>query len=207
LQDATGGAATASNHEDGGRVKAEQDALDVRRVLAGETAAFEAIVRRWQGPLVNLAYRFCRDRGRAEEMAQEAFLKVFSNLSTWRGEAAFSTWMFATAINLYRSSLRRVTPPGVSLDAAAGLADPRTGHGLFEDEDRREAVRRAVGALPHRYRDAITLFYFLEMDVEAAARALRLPEGTVKARLHRGRGMLRRRLAEMLRAPSKGAQA
>ena len=70
-------------------MKAEQDALDVRRVLAGETAAFEAIVRRWQGPLVNLAYRFCRDRGRAEEMAQDAFLKIFNALPTWRGDAAF----------------------------------------------------------------------------------------------------------------------
>ncbi len=183
-------------------MKAEQDALDVRRVLAGETAAFEAIVRRWQGPLVNLAYRFCRDRGRAEEMAQDAFLKIFNALPTWRGDAAFSTWMFATVMNLYRSSLRRMAPPTVPLDAAAGLADPRTGHGLFEDEDRREAIRRAVGALPYRYRDAITLFYFFEMDVQAAARALSLPEGTVKARLHRGRALLRRRLAGLWAAPA-----
>jgi RNA polymerase sigma-70 factor (ECF subfamily) len=188
-------------------VKAEQDALDVQRVLAGEAAAFEAIVRRWQGPLVNLAYRFCRDRGRAEEMAQEAFLKIFKALPTWRGDAAFSTWMFATVMNLYRSTLRRDPPPSVPLDAAAGLADPRTGHGLFEEEDQREAVRRAVGALPNRYRDAITLFYFLEMDVHAAARALRLPEGTVKARLHRGRAILRRRLTGMLPARPAGGEA
>ena len=53
----------------------DPDRDDVARVLAGDTRAFEGIVRRWQGPLVNLAWRYCRDRGRAEEMAQEAFLR------------------------------------------------------------------------------------------------------------------------------------
>jgi RNA polymerase sigma factor (sigma-70 family) len=77
-------------------------------VLAGDTAAFENIVRRWQGPLVNLAYRFCRDRGRAEDMAQEAFLRAFRGLASWRRDAAFSTWLFALATNLYRTELRRI---------------------------------------------------------------------------------------------------
>jgi len=54
---------------------ADDDQLAVDRVLAGDICAFEAIVRRWQSPLINLAYRFCHDRGRAEEMAQEAFLR------------------------------------------------------------------------------------------------------------------------------------
>src|SRR5215470_11006512 len=75
------------------------------RVLAGDISAFEGIVRRWQGPLVNLAYRFCRDRGRAEEMAQEAFLRVYRKLDRWHSDSLFSSWMFAVAINLYRSEL------------------------------------------------------------------------------------------------------
>ena len=58
-------------------MSAARDQADIDRVLAGDTSAFEGIVRRWQGPLVNLAYRFCRHRGRAEEMAQEAFLRAF----------------------------------------------------------------------------------------------------------------------------------
>ena len=61
-------------------MSATEDLADVERVLAGETASFEGIVRRWQGPLVNMAYRFCNDRGRAEEMAQEAFLRVYRSL-------------------------------------------------------------------------------------------------------------------------------
>ena len=58
----------------------EQDAADVRRVLAGEPDAFAGIVRRWQGPLVNLAYRFCGDHARAEDMAQDAFLGAYRAL-------------------------------------------------------------------------------------------------------------------------------
>jgi RNA polymerase sigma-70 factor (ECF subfamily) len=175
----------------------DQDALDARRVLVGEVEAFEGIVRRWQAPLVNLAYRFCHDRGRAEEMAQEAFLKAYRSLSTYRGEAAFSTWLYALATNLYRASLRRLAPPAVPLEAAADLADPRSGAArlLFEEEDLRQAVRRAVSSLPPRYRDAVVLFYFFAMDVEAASRALGLPAGTLKARLFRGRAILRHKLA------------
>src|ERR1700716_2240726 len=78
------------------------DNAAVARVLAGEIDAFGAIVERWQRPLVNLAYRFCGDVGRAEEMAQEAFLRAYGGLHTFRGDAAFSTWLFALATNLYR---------------------------------------------------------------------------------------------------------
>jgi len=73
------------------RLSASDDQADVERVLSGDVAAFEGIVRRWQGPLVNLAYRFFHDRGRAEDMAQEAFLRAYRGLAKWRREAMFST--------------------------------------------------------------------------------------------------------------------
>src|SRR5580704_13634276 len=66
------------------RVGAAEDRADVDSVLEGDISAFGGIVRRWQGPLVNLAYRFCRDRGHAEDMTQEAFLRAFHGLGTWR---------------------------------------------------------------------------------------------------------------------------
>ncbi len=178
-----------------------EDRADVARVLAGDVSAFEGIVRRWQGPLVNLAYRFCRDRGRAEEMAQEAFVRAFRALASWRGEAAFSTWLFALATNVCRSELRRLPPRTVPLDEIAEPGDARPQDGGFEDADRDRAVRRAVLTLPARYRDALVLFYFHGMDVAAAARSLGLPEGTVKARLARGRAILRGKLPRFLAAP------
>jgi RNA polymerase sigma-70 factor (ECF subfamily) len=179
-------------------VTANDDQADVERVLNGDTSAFEGIVRRWQGPLVNLAYRFCRDRGRAEEMAQEAFLRAYRGLAQWRREAAFSTWLFALATNLYRSELRRIPVRTVALDEIPEPVDARPLDSGLQDESRDRAVRRAVLALPPKYREALILFYFHEMDVAAAARSLQLPEGTVKARLSRGRELLRSKLPVQL---------
>ena len=180
-------------------MSAEEDAADVNRVLAGDISAFEPIVRRWQAPLVNLAYRFCRDRGRAEDMAQEAFLRAYRNLAGWRREAAFSTWLFAIATNLYRSEIRRLPPLTVPIDEAAAALDPRASEPPLDDERRDRLVRSAVLALPAKYRDVLTLFYFHGMDVALSASSLGVPQGTVKARLSRGRDILRSKLPRLLR--------
>ena len=181
-------------------MSASEDQADVERVLAGDINAFERIVRRWQGPLINLAYRFCRDRARAEEMAQEAFLRAYRGLSRWRKDAAFSTWLFAVATNQYRSELRQIPAATVSLDEVAEPKDARAIDGGLAKKDQGSFVRRAVSALPSKYREALTLFYFHDMDVPAAAASLALPEGTVKARLARGRQILRAKLQRIERA-------
>jgi RNA polymerase sigma-70 factor (ECF subfamily) len=165
----------------------------VERVLRGEIRAFEEIVRRWQGPLVNMAWRYCRDRSRAEELAQEAFLRAWRGLGSWRRESSFSTWLFALAANVYRNDLKRFPTVMVPMEGVAEPAGPAVQHDELAGRSRDESVRRAVLALPPRYREPVVLYYFHEMDVGAAARTLRLPEGTVKARLSRARELLRRR--------------
>jgi RNA polymerase sigma-70 factor, ECF subfamily len=189
----------------GPALSASEDEADVAKVLAGDPSAFEPIVRRWQGPLVNLAYRFCRDRGRAEEMAQEAFLRAYRSLGRWRKDAAFSTWLFAVASNWYRSELRRIPARMAVLDEVAEPKDARPPDGGLEDEERNRKIRQAVLTLPAKYREPLILFYFHEMDLGAAARSLNLPAGTVKARLFRGREVLRQKLQPLLaRAGWKG---
>jgi RNA polymerase sigma-70 factor, ECF subfamily len=182
-------------------VSAAEDRADVESVLLGDASAFEGIVRRWQGPLVNLAWRFCRDRGRAEEMAQEAFLRAYRALKTWRGDSAFSTWLFAVATNLYRTELRRIPMVTISLDEIAEPMDKRAVEGGIEEEQGNQIVRAAVLTLPAKYRDAVVLFYFHEMDMTQAARSLGVPEGTVKVRLFRAREILRSKLPRILAAP------
>ena len=169
----------------------------VDRVLAGDVEAFTEIVERWQDPLVALAYRFCHDRSMAEDMAQEAFVRAFRSLRQWRRDAAFSTWLFAVATNVYRSELRRKRPPSAPLEED-DIADPLDIAANHEDLDRRAVVRRALHALPAKYRDVLVLFYFHDMDVERAAASLGIPAGTVKAQMSRGRGLLRRKLIALL---------
>ena len=184
-------------------MSAEEDAADVAKVLGGDVSAFELIVRRWQRPLVNLAYRFCRDRGRAEDMAQEAFLRAYRSLGSWRKESAFSTWLFAVATNVYRSQIRKFPPLMTPIDDAVVATLDRRALGSTVDEERRERiVRNAVLALPPRYRDALTLFYFHGMDIAKASASLSVPAGTLKARLSRGRDILRRKLSFLLEGRS-----
>jgi RNA polymerase sigma-70 factor (ECF subfamily) len=173
------------------------DLVEVERVLAGDTEAFAGIVRRWQGPLVNMAWRYCRDRARAEEMAQEAFVRAGRGLAGWRRESSFSTWLFALAANVYRSELKRFPTVDVPLEEIAEPARAAHQYEAVAEQRRHEALRRAVLALPMRYREPLILYYFHEMDVTATARTMGLPEGTVKARLARGRALLRKRFPHL----------
>ena len=144
----------------------EQDRTDIARVVKGNTEAFAGIVQRWQTPLVSLAYRFCRDRDQAQDMAQTAFVAAYRAAKRWRGETKFSSWLFAIATNVYRSEMRRRFVSTVSLDAAhpAPNDEPEDA-----DPERAAVVRRLVANLPPKYRDAMVLFYFHAMNVGTAA--------------------------------------
>jgi RNA polymerase sigma-70 factor, ECF subfamily len=176
---------------------ASQDAADVSRALSGDVAAFENIVRRWQGPLVNMAWRYCRDRSRAEELAQDALLRAWRGLASWRRESSFSTWLFALAANVFRSELKRFPTVTLPLEEIAEPARPAEQLDEVHERQLGERLRRAVLTLPPLYREPVILFYFHEMDLGAAARTLRMPEGTMKARLARARELLRRRFPHL----------
>jgi RNA polymerase sigma-70 factor (ECF subfamily) len=176
---------------------AEEDLTAVERVLGGDMDAFEGIVRRWQGPMINMAWRYCRDRSRAEEMAQEAFIRAWRGLSHWRRESSFSTWLFALAANVYRTELKRFPTETLPMDAAHEPFGPASQLRELEERRRQEALRRAVLALPLRYREPVILYYFHEMDLAAAAATMSLPEGTMKARLSRARALLRQRFPHL----------
>jgi RNA polymerase sigma-70 factor (ECF subfamily) len=176
---------------------ANHDLVDVERVLTGDVEAFAGIVQRWQAPLVNMAWRYCRDRSRAEEMAQEAFVRAWRGLAQWRREASFSTWLFSVAANVYRTELKRVPSVNLPLDEMEELSAPAGQYRALAEQRQQEDVRNAVLGLPRRYREAVILFYFHEMDVADTARTMGLPEGTVKARLSRGRALLKRRFPHL----------
>ena len=177
--------------------RADQDLADVDRVLSGDVRAFEGIVRRWQGPLVNMAWRYCRDRSRAEEMAQDAFIRAWRGLAGWRREGSFSTWLFSVAANVFRTELKRFPTLNVALEEIAEPSAPAAQHRAMAATLSAETVRRAVLSLPVRYREPLVLYYFHELDLTAAARTMGLPEGTLKARLSRGRDLLRRRFPHL----------
>jgi len=177
--------------------EAPPEAALIDRILNGDTQAFSQIVHRWQNPLVNMAWRYCRDRSRAEELAQEAFLRIWRGLPTWRRESSFSTWIFSIAANVYRNELKRIPTVEIPLNEAPEPASPFRLDRHLEGAARDEAIRRAVLALPEKYREPTILYYFHEMDLAQAAATMGLPEGTMKARLSRARQLLRQRFPHL----------
>ena len=171
------------------------DRTDVERVLAGDVDAFATIVHRWNAPLLRLARRFAGDEAVAEEMVQEAFVRAYRGLAGWRGDSAFSTWLFAVALNVCRTTARRLGPRVEPLDEVTSPGGPWESLAAAE---RAAVVRRAVAALPARYRDAVVLFYFHEQSLQETTEILGVREGTLKARLHRARKLLQARLERML---------
>lgn len=176
----------------------DDDGAAARRVIGGDIDAFEGIVERWQGPLVNLAYRYCRSRGEAEELAQEAFMKIFKGLGKWRQDSRFSTWLYAVASNHYRSAMRRRRPVWADMETVEQLVPGGDRVHEVDQASQAEAIRRAVASLPPKYRDATILYYFQDKDLAETSRIMSLPSGTVKARLHRARKMLETKLSPLL---------
>jgi RNA polymerase sigma-70 factor (ECF subfamily) len=176
---------------------ADLDAADVAAVLAGDRERFAGVVERWQGPLHNLAFCFVRDAALAEDLTQDALLQAYRRLSRWRGEAPFRTWLYSVALNVYRSHLRRRGLPGEPLLDVHADPRPSPSEAAASGESE-ERVRAELARLPATYREALALFYLEERDLAAAAAALGVPEGTLKARLFRGRELLRRRLRRLM---------
>jgi RNA polymerase sigma-70 factor (ECF subfamily) len=147
--------------------------------------AFERLVELYEVKVFRMALMFVRDAGRAEEIAQDIFLKLWQVLPAYDGRAAPSTWLYTIARNACLSALRsdvhRKTRP---LDSIAAPAAAGMGGG---DVLGRMELLQCVERLPQMQQDVITLFYLQEKSVDEVARMLDLPEGTVKSHLHRAR--------------------
>ncbi len=168
------------------------DGALVTQTLAGDVEAFSELVRRHERNVYNLAYRFMRDAGLAEDMAQEAFLKAFRLLKGFRGESEFSTWLYRVTCSVCLSELeRRKHRTEVELlpSHTEDLAEPGAMHGETEVY---ELIRRCVARLPERDATIIALYYLQEKGYEEIAAAMKIPKGTLKTWMHRARAQLRK---------------
>jgi RNA polymerase sigma-70 factor (ECF subfamily) len=175
------------------------DAALVERCLGKDTEAWEAIIARHRRRVFHIAYKFTGRHDRAEDLSQEVFLKVFRSLEKFNREADFGTWLSSVArnycIDSYRAGRREresLVEDAVAYDQAPALAgNPQR---LLEDQDRRALLRRGLDLLPDKLREAVVLRDLLGLSYQEMADRLRLPEGTVKSRINRGREELTRLL-------------
>jgi RNA polymerase sigma-70 factor (ECF subfamily) len=163
----------------------------------GDLDAFEELVIRHQASAWHLAFRFLEDRAHAEDIAQEAFLRVLESAGRWRETATFRTYLYQIIARLCRDFVQKKSPE--SSDRLGNAADqqPLPDEGLVHNEQRR-LVREAIAALPPNQRTAVILRYYHDLGYEEIAAVLATTVKGAERLLARGRAALRRSLGGSL---------
>lgn len=180
----------------------------VRRVQAGDQTAFNLLVLKYQHRVLKLVGRFVNDAAEAEDVAQEAFLKAYRALASFRGDSAFYTWLYRIAINTAKNALvsQRRRPVDFDLDLQdpeqydrhARLKESDTPEGVLLTEEIRAVVEEAMEQLPEDLRTAIVLRELEGLSYEEIAEAMDCPVGTVRSRIFRAREAIDKKLKPLL---------
>ncbi|MGD0840042.1 MAG: sigma-70 family RNA polymerase sigma factor [Candidatus Acidiferrales bacterium] len=185
--------------------------LDVK---AGDEVSFELLLRKYRSPLVNFLARMVRDRGAAEDLAQEVFLRVYRARKAYSPSAKFTTWMFRIASNLALNALRdgRNRQMEISMDHSMDIGDEEAPGWEVADRrpgveqeliarDRAGVIRRAIEKLPDKQRAAVLLHKYQELDYDEIAGILECSEAALKSLLFRAYETLRVELAPLVGQP------
>jgi RNA polymerase sigma-70 factor (ECF subfamily) len=187
----------------------EVDQQLVERAQRGDKRAFELLVLKYQRKLGRLLSRFVRDAAEVEDVTQEAFIKAYRALPSFRGDSAFYTWLYRIGINTaknYLVALRRRAPTTTGFDNeeaegfedAEQLRDANTPESELEGKEIAATVNRAMNALPDDLRTAITLREIEGLSYEEIAGVMNCPVGTVRSRIFRARDAIAAELRPLL---------
>lgn len=180
----------------------------VQRVQSGDKRSFDILVLKYQHKVVNLVLRYVHDHDTAEDVAQEAFIKAYKGLKSFRGESAFYTWLYRIAINSAKNYLvsqsRRL--PDIDIDAEeaeqfageSALREYATPERELLTAEMQRAINGAIEALPEDLRTAIILRELEGMSYEEIAEAMECPIGTVRSRIFRARESIDKVLRPLL---------
>ena len=186
----------------------------IAAVLAGEIQVYHELIRPYERSVYVMALSYMKNKADAEDVAQEAFVRAFRKLSTFRGESKFGTWLISITINEARTRLRRQAPIRmVPLDqlpdedkaiSPALLRDWREiPSEAVEREEVWNLIQRAVEQLPDIYQQVFLLRDGEELTISETAEALNISIPSVKVRLHRARVMLQKQLAPQLKTVNR----
>ena len=174
----------------------EPEPETIGRAQAGDLRAFESLVRAYQGDVWRFAYHLTRNAALAEDVSQEAFLRAYRGIRSYRGTARFSSWLLRIvrncAIDAYRKTRKEVVGPDedqAGRTDATSVADP-------PDADERARINDAIRQLPMPLREPFVVIEILGFTYEEASQILDTRIGTIKSRMHRARAVLMEQLAE-----------
>ena len=189
------------------------DQVLVERAQRGDKRAFELLVEKYQRKLARVLSRLVRDPGEVEDVTQEAFIKAYRALPSFRGDSAFYTWLYRIGINTaknYLVAMGRRAPTSTEVDAeeAEGyedgeqLRDINTPESLLLTREIGATVNAAIESLPEELRSAIQLRELEGMSYEEIAKLMDCPIGTVRSRIFRAREAIAERLKPLLDSPA-----
>jgi len=167
----------------------------IARSRAGDLEAYDHVVGIYQDRVYQVAYRITGNREDAWDAAQEALLRAYQGLRSFRGDAGFGTWLYRIAVNAALDIVRRRPPRADDLDPLWAAADDPAAEAARRDVQRR--IHQAIAALPPGQRAAIVLRDIQGLSYEEIARIQQVPLGTVRSRLARARETLRGRLVDL----------
>lgn len=182
-----------------------EDQILIERAQKGDRGALDTLVRKHERRAYQYAYRLTSNPEEASDVVADAFVRVYSALQNFKGQSAFTTWLYRILTNCYLD-LRKKEKSRATLSLEAALTTPEgemerqveddapSPHALFERGERQRAVEAASAQLPEYQRAMIVMYHAESMSYEEIAEALDLPIGTVKSRLNRARLSLRQLL-------------
>ena len=178
-----------------------EDAQLVKRCLRGDEKAFEELLAAYRGPVYGICLRMVRNEADAEDLAQEVFVRTFNALDRYNPTYPFSSWLYRIASNLCIDFIRGRRAGQVSLDEPIDGGDGEMPRQFpsnrrdpareLETKEMMAVLEEALAAMPEHYRIIVILRHQEELSYEEIADNLDIPLGTVKARIHRARNMVR----------------
>ena len=184
------------------------DAELVQRVQAGDTGAFDVLVQKYQHKVVNLVGRFVSDHAECQDIAQDAFIKAFRAINSFRGDSQFYTWLYRIAANTAKNYLaaRARKSPGYTIDVddaehfegESGLKEYANPENLLLTDEIKTAIFSAIERLPEDLKSAITLREIDGLSYEEIAQVMDCPIGTVRSRIFRARDVIDKELRPLL---------
>ncbi len=199
--------ASDNNQENKNNSKVEDYEL-IDRAISGEQSAYDKLMRKYYNLVHNLIFRMIYNKEDVEDLAQEAFIKAFNSLDKFDRQFAFSTWLYKIASNNCIDYLRKKKLNTISIDKEIDSEDDdlrfeipdvefKPDRSIIEEE-RKALLEEAIASLPGKYRTVILMRHRDEKEYEEISKELKLPLGTVKAHIFRGRELLNKYLKDKI---------
>ncbi|HEY5535320.1 MAG TPA: sigma-70 family RNA polymerase sigma factor [Ignavibacteria bacterium] len=185
-----------------------EDMRLIKQALGGKQNAYERLMKKYAGYTRNLIFRMITNREDVEDLTQEAFIKAFNSLDKFDNQFAFSTWLFKIATNNCIDYIRKKKLNTYSIDKEISTDEDDMKFEIPDsenlpdkeiiDKQRKKILANAIERLPARYKTVILMRHRDDMEYEEIAKKLKLPIGTVKAHIFRGRELLNKYLKDKL---------